>query len=257
MKLPRTLHIEGSRMPPGKVDPEAKQFSKLAGQFLVIEEKVDGTGVSISLDTHLDIQIDHRGSPATGKEFKPLYDWADKHWEDLLMLLGERYVLFGEWMHNKHTIFYDNLPHLFLESDIYDNDKEIWLSTAARKSLLKGHEFIKQVPVLASFKPSSLKQITNLVGKTQFKTDYWQQNMQERCNFLGADFETTLKETDQSGLMEGLYIKHEDDLKVLDRYKFVRYEFLQSILESGTHLIDREIIFNSLAGDKFSFQACE
>jgi hypothetical protein len=125
MKLPRTLHIEGSRLPAGKSDPEAVEFNKLLGQFLVVEEKVDGTGVSISLDKHLDLEIKHRGSLAIGREFKPLHEWASNHWEDLLFLLGERYVMFSEWMYCKHTIFYDNLPNYFLESDIYDKEKEI------------------------------------------------------------------------------------------------------------------------------------
>ena len=78
MKLPRTLHIEGSRLPKGETDPDAVEFSKLRGEFLVIEEKVDGSGVSISLDTHLDLQIQHRGNSALGKEYRPLQEWADK-----------------------------------------------------------------------------------------------------------------------------------------------------------------------------------
>src|ERR1700722_9963066 len=117
IKLPRTLHIEGSRVPKGVTDPDAIEFKKLQGQFLVIEEKVDGSGVSIFFDNHLDLQVWHRGNPAIGKEYRPLNEWAEMHWEDLLFLLGERYILFGEWMHNKHAIFYDQLPHFFLESD--------------------------------------------------------------------------------------------------------------------------------------------
>lgn len=241
-------------MPVGKSDPEAVEFNKLNGQFLVIEEKVDGTGVSIALDSHWELQINHRGSPATGKEFKELHNWAENHWEDLLMLLGERYTLFGEWMYNKHTIFYDKLPHHFLESDIFDNERRVWLSTSARNNLLKGHPYIKQVPVIAAFKPSALWQITQLVGKTSYQSEKWQDTLRSKCAIMGANPEKIMKETDQTGLMEGLYIKHEDDLQVLDRYKYVRYEFLQSILNSGTHLIDRMPIYNSLVEEQYNFQ---
>jgi hypothetical protein len=249
MKLPRTLHIEGSRLPVGQSDPEAIEFSKLDGQFLVIEEKVDGTGVSIQLDSQWNLQINHRGSPAIGKEFKELHLWAETHWEDLLFLLGERYTLFGEWMHNKHTIFYDNLPDFFLESDIYDNEHQVWLSTNARNNLLREHRYIKQVPVIAAFKPSALWQITQLVGKTKYQTDKWQETLRQKCAMMGAEPERIIKETDSTGLMEGLYIKHEDDSQVLHRYKFIRYQFLQSILNSGTHLRDRMPIYNSIAND--------
>lgn len=249
MKLPRTLHIEGSRLQAGQVDPEAIEFNKLKDQFLVIEEKVDGTGVSISLDKHFDLEINHRGSPAIGKEFKSLYDWAETYWEDLFCLLGERYVLFGEWMHNKHTIFYDKLPHRFLESDIYDKERKIWLSTSARNQLLNGTKFIRQVPVIAALKPSALWQVTNLVGKTAYQSENWKENLKTKCQMFGANVEKVMKETDQSGLMEGLYIKHEDDLQVVGRYKYIRYEFLQNILNSGSHLIDRLPVYNAVESE--------
>ncbi len=257
MKLPRTLHIEGSRLPNGKTDPEAIQFDKLKGQFLVIEEKVDGTGVSISLDNHFNLEINHRGSPAVGKEFHHLHNWAEKHWEDLLDILGERYILFGEWMQSKHTIFYDKLPHKFLESDIYDKERNIWLSTNARNDLLKQAKFIKRVPVIAAFKPTSLSQITQLVGKSQYQTPNWQESLKVKAQMFGSPIDKVLKETDQSGLMEGLYIKHEDDLQVVGRYKYVRHEFLQSILDSGTHLRDRLPVFNGLDGEVFNFTTGE
>lgn len=233
-------------MPTGEIDPDAIQFNKLKGEFLVIEEKVDGAGVSISLDNHLNLQINHRGSPASSKEYYHLHQWAETHWEDLLDLLGERYVMFGEWMYNKHSIFYDKLPHFFLESDIYDRDREVWLSTSARNNLLKNHKFIKQVPVIAAFKPSELWQITNLVGKTCYQSDNWQESLKEKCKMLGISFKKTLEQTDPSGLMEGLYIKQEDDLKVLGRYKYVRYDFLQTILNSGSHVMDRVPIYNNV-----------
>lgn len=233
-------------MPPGEVDPDAIQFNKLRGEFLVIEEKVDGSGVSISLDTHLNLQIMHRGSPVSGKEYRELILWAESHWEDLLFLLGERYTLFGEWMRNKHTIYYDKLPHHFLESDIYDQDRKVWLSTSARNDLLKGHSYIKQVPVIAAFKPSELWQVTNLIGKSKYQSDNWQGDLKQKCNMLGFTPKKILQETDLSGLMEGLYIKQEDDLQVLNRYKYIRYEFLKNILDSGSHLIDRLPVYNGL-----------
>lgn len=244
-------------MPNGKVDPEAIEFNQIKDQFVVIEEKVDGTGVSICLDNHYDLRIRHRGNPAIGKEFKALHDWATKHWDDLLDLLGERYVLCGEWMYSKHTIFYDKLPHHFLESDIYDKERKIWLSTSARSNLLLGADFIKQVPVLAALKPTNLKQITGLLGKTAYQTPTWQQTLQTKAKMFNCPLDKVMHETDQSGLMEGLYIKQEDDLQVVGRYKYIRYDFLQSILNSGTHLIDRLPVYNNLEGEVFSFHAGE
>jgi RNA ligase len=235
-------------MPKGKVDPEAVQFPALAGQFLVIEEKVDGTGVSIFFDEKLELQVWHRGSPALAKEFKQLNNWANLHKDELFDLLEDRYILFGEWMLNKHTVFYDTLPDYFLESDIYDRKGNIWLSTIARNGILTRHEYIRQVPVITFFKPTSLNQITDMVGKSFYRSDNWLESLQLKVKNQGLELETVLSETDQSNLSEGLYIKHEDERRVVERYKYVRYEFLEKILNSGTHLIDREPIHNGLVG---------
>lgn len=249
IKLPRTRHIEGSRLPLREVDPEAEEFLRLKEKFLVIEEKVDGTGVSLSFDDELEIQIGHRGHIAIGKEFTKLYRWADSHKDRLFDLLGTRYVLFGEWMLHKHTIFYDKLPHLFLESDIYDQENQLWLSTFARDQLLIGHsDYIKRVPVISAFKPSSLNQIVSLIRKSKFQSEKWQEALQSQCHRMNQSLDKILKETDCSELMEGLYIKHEDDKQVIARYKYVRYEFVKLIVNMGSHLIDREPVYNTVLG---------
>ena len=250
IKLPRTQHIEGSRLPLNqwKADPEAVEFRRLAGEFLVIEEKVDGTGVSLFFDDKLDLQVWHRGSPAIGKEFTKLREWARLHQDELFSLLEDRYTLFGEWMLNKHTVFYDRLPHYFLESDIYDRLGGIFLSTVGRNGLLTGHSYIKQVPVIAAFKPSSLEQIMSCVGKSRYQSDKWREALWETCEKMGQPLDQVLSQTDQSELGEGLYIKHEDDRSVRGRYKYVRYEFVELIVNSGSHLRDREPVHNLTLG---------
>jgi hypothetical protein len=249
IKLPRTLHIEGSRLPAGQVDPEAVPFEKLAGQFLVIEEKVDGSGVSIFFDDQLVPQIYHRGSPATGKEFRELHSFVKVFETDLYSLLEDRYVLFGEWMLHKHSIFYDRLPHYLLESDMFDKRSGIFLSTAARNAMLTGHTaYIKSVPVIASFKPTKLSQLTQLIGKPKYQSDNWREILWNKCDMYDWDLEKILKETDQSELMEGLYIKHEDERQILGRYKYVRYEFVNTIINSGSHVRERDPIHNVVLG---------
>ena len=65
----------------------------------------------------------------------------------------------------------------------------------------------------------------------------------------GIDPAQALRETDPSGLMEGLYIKVEEQGAVLGRYKFVRAGFLQTVLESGSHWMDRPLLPNRLSAD--------
>jgi hypothetical protein len=249
IKLPRTLHIEGSRLPQGKTDPEAIEFTKLAGQFLVVEEKLDGAGVSIFFDDKLELQVWHRGSPATSKEFHQLHNWVRTHQDRLFKLLEDRFVLFGEWMFNKHTVFYDRLPHYFIESDIYDRLGMIFLSTEGRKALLTNHtDYIRQVPVLATLRPQSLKQLTDLIVTPFYQSDDWRNSLRKQCKMLDQPLDKVLAQTDQSDLSEGLYVKQEEERRVSGRYKYVRFGFLETIINSGSHTMDREPIHNLAVG---------
>jgi hypothetical protein len=243
IKLPRTQHIESSGLS-SPLDPEVMQFSRLAGEFLTVEEKLDGTGVSIFFDNDLRLQIYHRGSPATGKEFHRLHYWARLHHDDLFDLLEDRYILFGEWMLYKHAIFYDRLSTYFFESDMYDRKNEIWLSTFARTSLLAKHDYIRSVPVLAAFKPTKLSQLTDLVKRSMYQSEHWRELLWNKSEKEGWELKPLLDQCDQSDLAEGLYIKHEDENKVIGRYKYVRPQFVQNIIDSNSHLIDREPFHN-------------
>ena len=63
----------------------------------------------------------------------------------------------------------------------------------------------------------------------------------------GLDPEKNCDETDLSGVMEGLYIKVEENGQVADRMKYVRAAFLQRVDFSEQHWIDKPIIPNRLA----------
>ena len=251
IKLPRTQHIEGSGLS-SPLDPEVMQFARLAGEFLTVEEKLDGTGVSIFFDDDLRLQLWHRGSPATGKEFNQLHYWIRLHHDDLFDLLEDRYILFGEWMLHKHAIFYDQLSTYFFESDMYDRKNDIWLSTFARISLLSNLDWIRSVPVLAAFKPTKLSQLTDLVKRSLYQSENWVEVLWKKSEKEGFELKELINQCDRSDLAEGLYIKHEDDNKVIGRYKYVRREFVENIINSGTHLIDRVPFHNiSVSGGLF------
>ncbi len=248
LKLPRTLHIEGSRLLPGQVDPEAVEFAKLKGEFLVVEEKVDGSSVSIHYDKGLKIM--HRGAEIhrLGGEFGQLYHWGLRHVDDIYYTLEERYVMFGEWMKLKHHIFYDQLTHLFLESDVYDQQTGLWLSTKAREALFKDKEFIHHVPILDRGKFFKLEDLTNQIQRSRHQSEHWASMLWQYCESRNINLDKVLHHTDKSGLMEGLYIKHEDDDKVLGRYKYIRQAFVDGIINPGVHWKDVKPVENLIRG---------
>jgi hypothetical protein len=62
----------------------------------------------------------------------------------------------------------------------------------------------------------------------------------------GLRADQILFETDPSRLMEGLYIKVEAEDKVTERYKYVRADFLTTVLNSQSHWLNRPIVPNQL-----------
>ncbi|WP_309744407.1 RNA ligase family protein, partial [Chamaesiphon sp. OTE_20_metabat_361] len=165
-KYPRTPHIEGSREQPGDEDLDSIPFRAIANEYVVIEEKVDGANAAISFDANGQLLLQSRGHYLTGgareRHFNLFKQWAHSHYAALWEILGDRYILYGEWMYAKHTVFYDKLPHYFLEYDLLERTSHQFLSTAARRELLTGLA-VASVPVLLEGKLTSHKQLVGLL----------------------------------------------------------------------------------------------
>ena len=249
-KYPRTRHLEGSRLQPGDHDLAAVAFAELAGQPLVVEEKLDGANAAVSFAPDGTLLLQSRGHYLTGGErerhFALFKTWAAAHAHRLRPVLGARYVMYGEWLYAKHTIFYDRLPHYFLEFDLLDVESGHFLSTPRRRALLAGLP-VASVPVLHAGAFSRLDALTALVGPSLYKRASWRDSLRAAAAERGLDVARALDETDASDAMEGLYIKHEDDQRVLARYKWIRPGFLTAVVDSGTHWLARPIIPNRLA----------
>jgi hypothetical protein len=248
-KYPRTHHLEGSRLQPGDEDLDSVPFAHLAGRNLVVEEKLDGANAGISFDTAGKLLLQSRGHYLTGgereKHFNPFKQWASAHTAALHAVLGTRYILYGEWLFAKHTIFYDELPHWFLEFDVLDTETGVFLSTERRRDLLAGVPVVS-VPVLATGHVASHEELTGLVGRSLYKSANWRERLTETGAAHGVGFDRVWNETDQSELMEGLYIKVEENGAVVERYKYIRASFLTAVVDSGTHWLKRAIVANQL-----------
>ncbi|HLK67529.1 MAG TPA: RNA ligase family protein [Bryobacteraceae bacterium] len=219
VKYPRTPHLNGSRIQPGDEDLATVNAGGLAGLSLVIEEKLDGSNSGISFDPDGTLVLQSRGHVLTGgpceRQFDLFKRWASVHRHALWNVLGSRYLMYGEWLYARHTIFYDQLPHYFLEFDLLDRDTGAFLSTEQRQSMLAGSP-VHSVPILATSPVADWEQ---LLGRS-------------RCS--------------SNEQMEGLYIKWEADGRVQGRYKYVRRGFLQAVEDSEGHWMDRPIEPNRL-----------
>jgi hypothetical protein len=248
-KYPRTHHLEGSRVQPGDEDLPCIPFALVAGRHLVVEEKLDGANSAVSFTAGGDLLVQSRGHYLTGgpreKQFNLFKAWAGAHQNLLWEVIGSRYVMYGEWVYAKHTIYYDHLPHYFLEFDIYDKRDNVFLSTVQRQALLRGMPVVS-VPVVHSGPAESVAQLRALVGRSLYKGPAWQQHLDEVCRARGLDPTRVKAETDPSDEAEGLYIKVETEDRVVERYKLIRPSFLTSVLDSGSHWQTRPIVPNRL-----------
>jgi len=181
-------------------------FTEIAGRHLVVEEKLDGANAGISFTSDGQPLLQSRGHYLTGgpreRQFAPLKAWVATIAHLLWPRLRDRYIVYGEWLYAKHTVFYDALPHYFCEFDVFDRVEGVFLSTPRRA--------------------------------------------EQAALDSGVDPDRVAAETDGSDDMEGLYIKVEENGIVTGRYKWVRAAFLNAVLDSGTHWMNRPIVPNQL-----------
>ena len=248
-KYPRTPHLEGSRLQPGDEDLSQIPFSCIRGRHLVVEEKIDGANTAVSFDADGTVLLQSRGHYLTGgyreRHYNLLKQWASIHRDALFQVLGTRYIMYGEWMYAKHTVYYDRLPHYFLEFDIFDRQEQIFLSTQRRHAMLKELPVVS-VPVLREGSFQTKEALLQLLGKSNYISDHKLESLRQTSEKLGLDVQRQIRETDPSDLMEGLYIKIEENGQVVDRLKYVRASFTQTVDVSQTHWLDRPIVPNGL-----------
>lgn len=251
LKFPRTPHLEGSRLQKGDDASDQVALRSLAGRHSVLEEKVDGANSAVSFSDAAALLLQSRGHYLVGggseRQFNAFKPWAAAHEDALLRVLEDRYVMYGEWCYAKHSIFYDCLPHYFNEFDIYDRQTGKFLSTGRRRALLTGLPIV-QVPVLYEGPmPTDPKLLRKLVYRSLGKTCQWKSAFERNIAREGQNLEMGWKQTDKSERSEGLYLKIEENDEVVARFKYVRPDFVQTILDSGSHHSQRPVLPNLLA----------
>ena len=231
IKYPRTPHLFGSK---GTDDDkhlgEVESTKFIADGSLIVEEKIDGTNVGIHFSNKGELVLQCRGHLIT-EGMHPQYDlfkqWATVKRYVLEQRLENRFILFGEWVYARHSVFYRQLTHYFFEFDIYDKDRNAFLDLNHRSALLEGTG-LQTVPVLHSG-PLNRTDLEELLGPSSFE----------------SHFENPLtKRVDN--LMEGIYLRTEAEGVVTGRAKIVRPEFVEKVKQS-IHWQYQAMVPNELA----------
>ncbi len=149
---------------------------------------MDGANSGISVGEGGALRLQSRGHFLTGgareKHFDLFKRWAGAHAAALTAALGQRYVAYGEWLYAKHTIFYDRLPHYWMEFDVLDRERGVFLDTPSRQALLAGLPLVP-VRVLHAGPMERVEQLQALLGPSAFIRPGHLQRLREACQRRG------------------------------------------------------------------------
>lgn len=217
-RFPHTPHLAWL----GEATPrEDKVLSPVEVKFLlkdnvVVEEKLDGANLGLSLAADGQLRTQNRGQylaePHAG-QFSRLPAWLMQHGAALRAALKPDLILFGEWCAARHSLEYLALPDWFLLFDVYDRTVDKFWSSS-RRNALANKAGLMTVPQVLQGKTtlSALKQLV-----------------------------ATAPSRYRPGALEGLVIRRESPEWCEARAKLVRPDFTQAI---DTHWRKRAIEWN-------------
>jgi len=219
-RFPHTSHLawlgESSPRDDKLLDP--KEVDELLSGEVVVEEKLDGANLGLSLGSEGNIRLQNRGQylePPFQGQFSRVASWLEPHRESIHAGLGHDLILFGEWCAARHSLRYDNLPDWFLAFDVYDRKFERFWSTRRRNDL------VAQLGL--SIVPLVLRGHTTL------------SELKQRLAIGVSSY--------NRGPMEGFVVRNEDENWLQERAKLVRADFTQAIAD---HWSRRDIAWNKV-----------
>ena len=219
-KYPSTPHFSTSNINDVRADKtlEDRVQNDIFNHEIVVEEKIDGANLGISFDHEANIVLQNRGAlliPPFFGQWQYLEKWLSLKRDLIFDVLGDRYILFGEWCYAKHSILYTHLPDYFLAFDIYDKKHNTFIDFTRRNNLLELMH-ITAVPLIAQGF-YSLDVLPRFIKKSVYANE----------------------------ISEGIYVRASNKDETYFRAKIVRDSFTQNIKEHwSSNRITKNKLFN-------------
>jgi ATP-dependent RNA circularization protein (DNA/RNA ligase family) len=149
-----------------------QEASDLLSGVVLVEEKVDGANVGLSLSDGRVLRAQNRGAyidrQTCHPQFRPLFRWLDDRRHSLRDALDPNIILFGEWCYAVHSVRYTKLPDWFLAFDVYDRHRdEFW--SAVRRDELTDMIGLSRVPKVGQGR-FNVSDIVGMLGTSQLST---------------------------------------------------------------------------------------
>jgi len=213
-----------------------------SGVDVIIEEKVDGANLGISIGKH-DYNLyyqnrSHFVCSTSASQWKGLASWERQHAHEIhSMLQPGRHILYGEWLAHQHSLDYDQLPSYFVAFDVYDKKVGRFWSRATLSAALQEHTTIPMVPPIYTGPvggPEQLRALLNTSSAFRSGEGKYVEGVYLRIDD-GGDNDPL------GGSLNGT--SHVSWLQL--RAKLVRADFVQNINE-GTHWTKTSARLNTL-----------
>ncbi|KAI8817820.1 uncharacterized protein EV422DRAFT_540078 [Fimicolochytrium jonesii] len=204
---------------------------------ITIEEKIDGANLGITLGPRSTLLAQNRSHYVNRKshpQFETINHWLHQHSRRLRRVLGDvpgAYVLYGEWMVAKHSIFYDRLPDKFIAFDILDVQKGSFLSRASF------HEAIANANDAADIglDDEPPLHVVPTVDPALFLPLTTKQEWIDRLDALPSRYATAQR-------AEGIYIRVDDGDWLKERVKLVRGDFICGNEHWTKHTVVKNVV---------------
>ena len=142
-----------------------EEEKKLFNDRVHVFEKVDGANVAIYKNADGKIFLQKRGSHIDNghKQYIFFQNWCYEHY-DMMKIIPNNFIVYGELMRCKHSIYYDKLSDWFLVFDIYDLGDENYYSWKDVELFCRLTGFT-HVPLIYEGYITHKNQIINLIPK--------------------------------------------------------------------------------------------
>lgn len=205
-RFPHTPHLAwlGAGEPRDDKLLSPREAEELLAGEVVIEEKLDGANLGISLADDGELRAQNRGQylrPPYAGQFSRLTAWLRAHESLLRNALTPGCIVFGEWCAARHSLDYTDLPDWWLVFDVYEHASgRFWCSE--RRNAWAVSIGVSTVPECGRGR-CTLEQLKHFldIGRSRYR----------------------------NGPMEGIVVRKQDAQQLIARAKLVRPDFIQAI----------------------------